>query len=193
MERKPVADVLVQHLRDRRVDLEKRVGRHAEGEVAEPLLDERSALQRDDGAIGAGHGESGEAAVQRRERGGKHLVVERGDAGDFGGNEGQQLLHHIVDFAAHRICELGQRLARVRERPLVGVSHDDENQQLVGALGVAEQQRSPEAEMLAHVVRRIRLGGDEGFDALHDLLHQRRNDDDVTRWEEEREPTRRGR
>lgn len=61
MEREPVTNVLVEHLRHRRVDLEKRVGRHAEREIEEALLDERFALQRDDGAIRARHGEAGES------------------------------------------------------------------------------------------------------------------------------------
>ena len=61
MERKPVADVLVEHFCDRRVDLEERVGRHPEGEIEEPLFDEGLAFQRDDGTIRARHGESGES------------------------------------------------------------------------------------------------------------------------------------
>lgn len=109
----------------------------------------------------------------------RHLVVERGDAGDFGGNKREQLLHHAVDFAPRCVREFSERFLRLRERSLVGIAHDDENQELVGSLGVAEQQRSPEPEMLAHVVRLVRLRGDEGFHALDDLLHQRRNDDDI--------------
>ena len=42
-QRQPVADVLVEHLRDGCVDLEEGVWRHAEGEVEEFLLDERLA------------------------------------------------------------------------------------------------------------------------------------------------------
>ena len=44
-QRQPVADVLVEHLRDGRVDLEEGVWRHAEGEVEELLLDERLACR----------------------------------------------------------------------------------------------------------------------------------------------------
>ena len=68
MEREPVTNVLVEHLRDRRVDLEKRVGRHAEGEIEEAFLDERLALQRDDGAIRARHREAGESKKLKWER-----------------------------------------------------------------------------------------------------------------------------
>lgn len=68
MERKPVANVLVKHLRHRRVDLEKRVGRHAEREIEEAFFDERLALQRDDGAVRARHGEAGESKELNAER-----------------------------------------------------------------------------------------------------------------------------
>lgn len=44
-QRQPVADVLVEHLRDGCVDLEEGVRRHAEGEVEEFLLDERLACR----------------------------------------------------------------------------------------------------------------------------------------------------
>lgn len=115
-----------------------------------------------------------------------HLIVEGSDAGDFGGNKREQLLHHAVDFAPRRVGEFGERFLRLRERSLVGIAHNDENQKLVGSLGVAEQERSPESEMLAHVVRLVRLRDDEGFHALDDLLHQRRDDDDVAEGEEGR-------
>lgn len=65
VEGQPVPDVPVEHLCDGGVHLEEGVGRHAEGQSEQPLLDEGLSLESDQRAVGAGHREPREARVER--------------------------------------------------------------------------------------------------------------------------------
>ena len=68
VEREPVPDVPVEHLRDRRVHLEEGVGRDAERQSKQPLLDVGMSVESDQRAVGAGHRQSREARVEARGR-----------------------------------------------------------------------------------------------------------------------------